>query len=182
MFAIRSTPRAAAIAAAAAASACLVLSGCGGGSLGTASAGSSSGSSSSGPASGGGSAGSGSSGTVAGFPAPKLTGHFCADFSNLGHSMPKIPAADRNKAFLLAHGGQFFKAAAGYFNGLAGEAPAQAAPELKIIASAYDALGAGTFSSGSVSQLQQQMTAITTHGKTGQAFIGLVTYITTHCH
>jgi len=26
------------------------------------------------------------------------------------------------------------------------------------------------------------MESITTSGKTGQAFIGLVTYLTTHCH
>ena len=182
MFAITSIPRVAAFAAAAAASACLVLSGCGGGSLGAASTGSSSGGSSSGGSSPGGSSSGGSTASVAGFPAPKLTGHFCADLSNLGHSMPKIPAADRNKAFFLAHGSQFFQAAAAYFNGLAGEAPAQAAPELKIIASAYGSLGSGSFSGSSVSQLEKQMTGITTHGKTGQAFIGLVTYITTHCH
>ena len=182
MFAIRSTTRAAGIAAAVAASACLVLGGCGGGSLGAAAAGAASTAASSGGGSAGGGSAGGSAAGVAGFPAPKLTGHFCADFSNLGHSMPKIPAADRNKAFFLAHGSQFFKAAAGYFNGLAGEAPAQAAPELKIIASGYDALGAGAFSADSVSQLEKQMTAITTHGKTGQAFISLVTYLTTHCH
>ncbi len=31
-------------------------------------------------------------------------------------------------------------------------------------------------------QLEQQMQGITTKGKTGQAFIGLVTYLATHCH
>jgi hypothetical protein len=183
MLAIRSTSRLAAIAAAA--GACLILAGCGGGSAGGAAAAgntSSAAASASSSSTGSGSAGSGSGSAVAGFPAPKLTGHFCTDFTNIGKSMPKIPAADRNMAFLQAHGSQFFKAAAAYFTGLANEAPPQAAGELKIIASAYDSLSSGSVTASSVAQLEKQMGAITTHGKTGQAFISLVSYLTTHCH
>jgi hypothetical protein len=174
MFAIRSTPRVAAIAAGAAASACLILSGCGGGSLGAA-AGSSAGSSSAGSSSAGGSG--------AALPSAKLTGHFCTDFTNISHNLPKVPAADKNNlAGLQAHGGQFFQKASAYFNGLAGEAPPQAAAELKIIAAAYGSLAHGALNASSVSQVEKQMAGITSKGKPGQAFIGLVTYITTHCH
>jgi hypothetical protein len=177
MFAIRSTPRVAAIAAAAAASGCLMLSGCGGGSGGG----------STGSAAGGSSAGSSptasSAASVPGLPSAKLTGHFCADFTNISRNLPKVPAEDRhNLSALQAHGGQFFKSAAAYFNGLAGEAPPQAAAELKIIASAYSSLGSGSISASSVGELEKQMEGITTKGKTGEAFIGLVTYIATHCH
>lgn len=178
MLAIRSTSRLAAIAAAA--GACLILAGCGGGSAGgTAAAGNTSSAAASASSS---STGSGSGSAVAGFPAPKLTGHFCTDFTNIGKNMPKIPAADRNMAFLQAHGSQFFKEAAAYFTGLANEAPPQASGELKIIASAYDSLASGSVTASSVAQLEKQMGAITTHGKTGQAFISLVSYLTTHCH
>lgn len=172
MFAIRSTPRLAAIAAA---GACLMLSGCGGGSTGGSTAGSSSGgtaaaSSSSGPA-------------LSGLPSAKLTGHFCKDFSNISHNLPKVSAADKNNlAALQANGGQFFTSAAAYFNGLAAEAPPQAAAQLKIIAAAYTSLASGSISASSVKQVEKQMESITTSGKTGQAFIGLVTYLTTHCH
>jgi len=170
MFAIRSTPRLAAIAAA---SACLVLSGCGGGSTGGSTTGSSS----------GGTAASSSAPAVAGLPSAKLTGNFCKDFSNISHNLPKVPAADKNNlAALQANGGQFFTSAAAYFNGLAAEAPPQAAAELKIIAGAYKSLASGSVSASSAKQVEKQMESITTSGKTGQAFIGLVTYLTTHCH
>lgn len=120
---------------------------------------------------------------LAGLPSAKLTGHFCTDFMNLSHNLPKVPDADKNNlAALQAHGGQLFQAAAAYFNGLAGEAPPQAAPELKIIASAYSSLASGAVSAASVRQLQQQMASITTQGKSGQSFLSLVTYLTMHCH
>jgi hypothetical protein len=171
MVAISFAPRVTAVAAAAAASAWLVLSGCGGSSGGS---GSSSGSS---PAA------SGSAPALAGLPSAKLTGHFCKDFQNLSSNLPKVPEADKNNlAALQTHGGQFFQAAAGYFNGLAGEAPPQAATELKIIAAAYSSLASGAVNAASVSQLKQQMSSITTQGKSGQAFLSLVTYLTTHCH
>jgi hypothetical protein len=173
MFAISFAPRVTAMAAAAAAGACLVLAGCGGSSGGT--------SAGSGSSSGGSPAASSSA--LAGLPSAKLTGHFCTDFMNLSHNLPKVPDADKNNlAALQAHGGQFFQAAAAYFNGLAGEAPPQAAAELKIIAAAYSSLASGAVSAASVRQLQQQMASITTQGKSGQAFLSLVTYLTTHCH
>jgi hypothetical protein len=177
MLAIRSTPRVSAIAAAAVAGACLLLSACGGGSAGGSTAGSSS-------SSGGGSTPAASSAaSVPGLPSAKLTGHFCKDFTNLSHNLPKVPNADKNNlSALQANGGGFFKSAAAYFNGLAGEAPPQAAAELKIIASAYSSVGSGSVSASSVDQLEKQMESITTKGKTGQAFIGLVTYLATHCH
>jgi hypothetical protein len=176
MFGIRSTPRIAAIAAAAAASGCLVLSGCGGGPAGGATG------SASGGASSGGSAPAAST-PAAALPSAKLTGHFCTDFTNLSHNLPKVPADDKHSlSALQANGGAFFKSAAAYFNGLAAEAPPQAAAELKIIASAYSSLGSGSVSASSVDQLEKQMEGITTKGKTGQAFIGLVTYLATHCH
>ncbi len=177
MFAIRSAPRVAAIAAAAA-SGCLMLSGCGGGSSGGAT----------GSAAGGSSASSSapiasSAASVPGLPSAKLTGNFCTDFTNISRNLPKVPAEDKhNLSALQAHGGQFFKSAAAYFNGLAGEAPPQAAAELKIIASAYSSLGSGSISASSVGELEKQMEGITTKGKSGEAFIGLVTYIATHCH
>ena len=177
MLAIRSHPRVSAIAAAAVAGACLLLSACGGGSAGGGTAGSSSSSG------GGGAATASSAASVPGLPSAKLTGHFCKDFTNLSHNMPKVPAADKNNlSALQANGGGFFKSAAAYFNGLAGEAPPQAAAELKIIASAYSSLANGSLTASSVSQLERQMQGITTKGKTGQAFIGLVTYLATHCH
>lgn len=174
MFAFRATPRLAAIAAAAAAGACLMLSGCGGGSAGGSTTGSSS---------GGTAAASSSAPAVAGLPSAKLTGNFCKDFTNISHNLPKVPAADKNNlAALQANGGQFFTSAAAYFNGLAAEAPPQASAELKIIASAYSSLASGSISASSVKQVEKQMESITTSGKTGQAFIGLVTYLTMHCH
>jgi len=177
MLAIRSHPRVSAIAAAAVAGACLLLSACGGGSAGGGTAGSSSSSG------GGGAATASSAASVPGLPSAKLTGHFCKDFTNLSHNLPKVPTADKNNlSALQANGGGFFKSAAAYFNGLAAEAPPQAAAELKIIAAAYSSLATGSLTASSVSQLEQQMQGITTKGKTGQAFIGLVTYLATHCH
>ena len=176
MLAIRSTPRVSAIAAVA--GACLLLSACGGGSAGGSTADSSS------PSGGGGSTPAASSAaSVPGLPSAKLTGHFCKDFTNLSHNLPKVPTADKNNlSALQANGGGFFKSAAAYFNGLAAEAPPQAAAELKIIAASYSSLANGSLTASSVSQLEQQMQGITTKGKTGQAFIGLVTYLATHCH
>ena len=176
MLAIGSTLRVSAIAAAAVAGACLLLSACGGGSAGGSTAGSSS-------SSGGGSTPAASSAaSVPGLPSAKLTGHFCKDFTNLSHNLPKVPTADKNNlSALQANGGGFFKSAAAYFNGLAAEAPPQAAAELKIIAAAYSSLANGSLTASSVSQLEQQMQGITTKGKTGQAFIGLVTYLATRC-
>jgi len=92
------------------------------------------------------------------------------------------PAHDLTLTARQAHGGQFFQAAAAYFNGLAGEAPPQAATELKVIAAAYSSLADGAVNAASASQLEQQMSSITTQGKSGQAVLGLVTYLTTHCH
>jgi hypothetical protein len=179
MLAIRSTPRVAAIVAAVA-GACLMLGGCGGGSAGgTAAAGSTSGAAA--PA--GGSSSASSAPSVPGFAAPKLTGNFCTDLNKMGSNLPKIPAKDKdNLAALEANGGQLFKEAAAYFTALANEAPAQAGPELKIIAAAYTSIANGGISGGSVSQLEKQMAGITTQGKTGQAFISLITYVSTHCH
>ena len=94
MFGIRSTPRIAAIAAAAAASGCLVLSGCGGGSAGGAT-----GSASGGSASGGSAP---AAGTPAALPSAKLTGHFCTDFTNLSHNLPKVPGVGDKTAESLA--------------------------------------------------------------------------------
>jgi hypothetical protein len=177
MLAIRSTPRVSAIAAAA--GACLLLSACGGGSAG----GSTVGSSSSSGGGGGSTPAASSAASVPGLPSAKLTGHFCKDFTNLSHNLPKVPTADKNNLSALhANGGGFFKSAAAYFNGLAAEAPPQAASELKIIAAAYSSLANGSLTASSVSQLEQQMQGITTQGKTGQAFVGLVTYLATHCH
>jgi hypothetical protein len=178
MLAIRSTPRVAAIVAAVA-GACLVLGGCGGGSAGgTAAAGSTS---SAAPA--GGSSPASSAPSVPGFALPKLTGNFCTDLTKMGSNLPKIPAKDKdNLAALEANGGQLFKEAAAYFTALANEAPAQAGPELKIIANAYTSIANGGISGGSVSQLEKQMQGIATQGKTGQAFISLITYVSTHCH
>jgi hypothetical protein len=182
MLAIRSTPRVAAIVAAVA-GACLMLGGCGGGSIGGSAA---AGSTSSAAASAGSSspAASSSAPAVAGFAAPKLTGHFCTDLNNMGKNMPKVPAGDKNDlAALEANGGQLFKEAAAYFTALANEAPPQAAPELKIIAAAYSSMASGGIgAAGSMAQLAKQMEGITTHGKSGQAFISLITYVSTHCH
>src|SRR6266436_3800835 len=104
MLAIGSTPRVSAIAAAAVAGACLLLSACGGGSAGGSTAGSSS-------SSGGGSTPAASSAaSVPGLPSAKLTGHFCKDFTNLSHNLPKVPTADKNNlSALQANGGGFFK-------------------------------------------------------------------------
>jgi hypothetical protein len=178
MLAIRSTPRVSAIVAAVA-GACLLLGGCGGGSLGAAAAGSSAGASAAGSTP----AASSSAPALSGLPTPKLTGHFCTDLNNMGKNMPKIPAGDKNDlAALEANGGQLFKEAAAYFNALANEAPPQAGPELKIIAAAYSSMAGGNITAGSVAQLEKQMASVTTHGKTGQAFLSLITYISTHCH
>lgn len=177
MLAIRSTPRVAAIVAAVA-GACLMLGGCGGSSAGGTAAGSTS---SAAPA--GGSSPASSAPSVPGFALPKLTGNFCTDLNKMGSNLPKIPAKDKdNLAGLEANGGQLFKEAAAYFTALANEAPAQAGPELKIIANAYTSIANGGISAGSVSQLEKQMQGITTQGKTGQAFISLITYVSTHCH
>jgi hypothetical protein len=180
MLAIRSTPRVAAIVAAVA-GACLLLGGCGGGSSGgTAAAGSSA--SASAPAASSAPASS-SAPALAGLPTPKLTGHFCTDLDNMGKNLPKVPAGDKNDlAALEANGGQLFKKASAYFTALANEAPPQAATELKLIASAYTSMASGGINASSLAQLEKQMGSVTTHGKSGQAFLGLVTYIETHCH
>ena len=177
MLAIRSIPRVAAIVAAVA-GACLMLGGCGGGSAGGTAAGSTS---SAAPA--GGSSPASSASSVPGFAMPRLTGNFCTDLTRMSSNLPKIPAKDKdNLGALEANGGQLFKAAAAYFTALANEAPAQAGPELKIIANAYTSIANGGISGGSVSQLEKQLQGITTQGKTGQAFISLITYISPDCH
>jgi hypothetical protein len=189
MLAIRSTTRVSAIIAAA--GACLMLAGCGGGSVPGASAAAPASSSAAvggsssaaAPASSSPAAGSSSAPAVAGYTAPKLTGHFCTDLDNMGNNLPKVPAADKESlAALEANGGQLFKEFAGYFTSLANEAPPQAAPELRIIAAAYASMGNGNLTASSVAQLTQQMEGITTHGQTGKAFLSLITYISTHCH
>jgi hypothetical protein len=188
MLAIRSTTRVSAIIAAA--GACLMLAGCGGGSVPGASAAapaSSSaavgGSSSAAAPASSSPAASSSVPAVAGYSAPKLTGHFCTDLDNMGNNLPKVPAADKESlAALEANGGQLFKEFAAYFTSLANEAPPQAAPELRIIAAAYASMGNGNLTASSVAQLTQQMEGITTHGQTGKAFLSLITYISTHCH
>jgi hypothetical protein len=181
MLAIRSTSRVSAIVAAAAGAA-LMLGGCGGGSSGTA-AGGSTPTPTSAPAGSSSPAASSSAPALAGFALPKLTGHFCTDLDNMGKNLPKVPAGDKNDlAALEANGGQLFKEADAYFTALANEAPPQAGPELKIIASAYGSMGNGDITAGSVAQLEKQMAGITSHGAAGKAFLSLITYVSTHCH
>src|ERR1022692_2972010 len=93
MLAIRSTPRVSAIVAAVA-GACLMLGGCGGGSIGGSAPPTGS---SAGPSAPAGSSSSPAPVSTASAAKGLLTGHFCTDFTHLGQTLGKLtPAQSKN--------------------------------------------------------------------------------------
>jgi hypothetical protein len=178
MLAIRSTPRVAAIVAAVAGS-CLMLGGCGGGSIGgSAATGSSAGTS--GPA-----ASSSSPAPVSTASAAKglLTGHFCTDFTHLGQTLGKLtPAQSKNLEQNRGEAVAFLTQAAADFNGLANEAPGKVGPFMHTLASEYQSLASAAGSGASLSQLKNEAKNVDTVGKSGAAFRQLIQYLVTACH
>ena len=178
MLAIRSTPRVAAIVAAVAGS-CLMLGGCGGGSIGgSAATGSSAGTS--GPA-----ASSSSPAPVSTASAAKglLTGHFCTDFTHLGQTLGKLtPAQYKNIEQNRPEAVAFLEQAAADFNGLANEAPGKVGPFMHTLASEYQSLASAAGSGASLSQLKNEAKNVDTVGKSGAAFRQLIQYLVTACH
>ena len=180
MLAIRSTPRVAAIVAAVA-GACLMLGGCGGGSIGGSSAAAGNSASASAPASGSSSAPAPASTATA--AKGLLTGHFCTDFTHLGTTLGKLtPAQQKNIGQNRTLAVAFLEQAAADFNGLAGEAPAKAKPFMQTLGSEYQALASAAGSGISLAQLKGQTKNLDTTGKTGAAFRQLVQYMITACH
>jgi len=180
MLAIRSTPRVAAIVAAVA-GACLMLGGCGGGSIGgSAATGSSAGASA--PAA--------SSSSSAPAPASTasaakglLTGHFCTDFTHLGTTLGKLTPAqsksiEQNRGEAVA----FLQQAAADFNGLANEAPGKVGPFMHTLAAEYQSLASDAGSGASLSQLKNEAKNVDSVGKSGAAFRQLIQYLVTACH
>jgi hypothetical protein len=178
MLAIRSTPRVAAIVAAVA-GACLMLGGCGGGSIG-------------GSAASGSSAGASASATSSSSPAPVstasaakglLTGHFCTDFTHLGTTLGKLtPAQSKNIEQNRPEAVAFLEQAAADFNGLANEAPGKVGPFMHTLAAEYQTLASAAGSGASLTQLKNEAKNVDTVGKSGTAFRQLVQYLVTACH
>jgi hypothetical protein len=181
MLAIRSTPRVSAIVAAVA-GACLMLGGCGGGSIG--------GSAATGSSGGTSSAGSGSSSSSS--PAPVstasaakglLTGHFCADFTHLGTTLGKLtPAQSKNIEQNRPEAVAFLAQAAADFNGLANEAPGKVGPFMHTLAAEYQSLASAAGSGASLTQLKNEAKNVDSVGKSGAAFRQLIQYLVTACH
>ena len=182
MLAIRSTPRVAAIVAAVA-GACLMLGGCGGGSIG--------GSAASGNSAGA-SASAGSSSSSSSSPAPVstasaakglLTGHFCTDFTHLGQTLGKLtPAQSKNIEQNRPEAVAFLEQAAADFNGLANEAPGKVGPFMHTLAAEYQTLASAAGSGASLSQLKNEAKNVDSVGKSGAAFRQLIQYLVTACH
>jgi hypothetical protein len=113
----------------------------------------------------------------------KLTGHFCTDVKNIGANIPIPSTTTGSLATLERHDGRYLGQVAGYYSRLAAEAPPRAGQEIRLIASAYQRL-AGSIASagtGSISQIEQQITSLTTSGAASNAFKQLVVYMTTKC-
>jgi len=160
------------------AGACLALAGCGGSSSSSGGSGTS--------ASGGVNipAGSNTSSPAAAPPGSSaLTGKFCTDFQKVGEQV-RLPAnATGNMNALKKYGVPDLNKVATYFDGLAAEAPAKPAQELRVIAADYKALAA-SISSGNTSSLSKvtsQMENLTTNGASGNAFRQLIAYMVTQC-
>ncbi len=190
--------RPAAAAAAVCAGVCLMLSGCGGGSItpsanGTSAAGSSSssapGSVSSSSASGGsGSSGSSSSSSSGGGSAPVttkgLTGNFCTDLNNIGQDLKGLPTPKDNGDLSAeeATARQDLAAVAGTFNGLATEAPPNVAAALHNLSSLYQKTADDMTGIGSLGQLSQDEKSLTADGTYLSSLQTLIGYAASHCH
>ena len=185
--------RPAAAAAAVCAGACLMLSGCGGGSIapsanGTSAASSSSsapGSGSSTSASAGSSSSSGSSGGASGPVTTKgLTGNFCTDFNNMGQTLKGLPTPKDNGDLSAeeAIARQDMTAVEGTFNGLATEAPPNVAAALHNLTAMYQKAADDMSGVGSLGQLTQDEKNLTTDGTYLSSIETLITYATTNCH
>jgi hypothetical protein len=164
---------------------CAALAGCG-------SSGGSSPSAASAPSSGGSSPSAGTASAHNG----KLTGNFCADFKNIGATMPIPAVASGSLAAMEQHDGRYLNQVADYYSRLAAEAPPQVGQEIQSIASAYqdlassivsengggrEARGRDKQSTHSLSQIEQRIGTLTSSGAAGQAFKKLVIYMTTKC-
>lgn len=151
---------------------CAALAGCG-------SSGGSSPSAASAPSSGGSSPSAGTASAHNG----KLTGNFCADFKNIGATMPIPAVASGSLAAMEQHDGRYLNQVADYYSRLAAEAPPQVGQEIQSIASAYQDLASSIVngSTHSLSQIEQRIGTLTSSGAAGQAFKKLVIYMTTKC-
>jgi hypothetical protein len=179
MLAIRSTPRVSAIVAAVA-GACLMLGGCGGGSIGGSAATTGSSAGASAPA---GSSSSPAPVSTASAAKGLLTGHFCTDFTHLGQTLGKLtPAQSKNLEQNRGEAVAFLTQAAADFNGLANEAPGKVGPFMHTLASEYQSLASAAGSGASLSQLKNEAKNVDTVGKSGAAFRQLIQYLVTACH
>ncbi len=168
----RSTARWAVQGAAALALSCAAVAGCstsGGSSPGAAGSAPAAASS---PSAGGASANTG-----------KLTGNFCTDLKNIGTNMPIPGSVSDSIATTEQHDGRYLKQVAAYYNKLAAEAPPQVGQDINRIASAYKQLASSVVKGGtlSLSQIEQQMSSLTSSGPSAKAFKQLVVYVTTKC-
>jgi hypothetical protein len=113
----------------------------------------------------------------------KLTGNFCTDLKNIGTNMPIPASVSGSLATMERHDGRYLNQVAGYYGKLAAEAPPQVGQEINRIASAYQQLASSVVKGGSqsLSQIEQQMTSLTSSGPAAKAFRQLVVYVTTKC-
>jgi hypothetical protein len=159
------------------AGACVTLAGCGGNPSGSSGSGTSVSGGVNIPASSTSPSASATSGSG------KLTGDFCNDFKNIGEHV-KVPAnVTGSLSELRQNGVPALNTVAAYFDALAGEAPAKAGQELRVIAADYRALAASITSgnTNSLSKVVSQMENLTTNGASGTAFRQLIAYMATKC-
>lgn len=113
----------------------------------------------------------------------KLTGNFCTDLKNIGTNMPIPASVSGSLATMERHDGRYLNQVSGYYSKLAAEAPPQVGQDINRIASAYQQLASSVVKGGSLSlsQIEQQMSSLTSSGPAAKAFKQLVVYVTTKC-
>jgi hypothetical protein len=113
----------------------------------------------------------------------KLTGNFCNDFRNIGTNF-QLPASAQGSVSAAQHQGvQYLNKLEAYFNGLAAEAPAKVAKDLRTIAADFQATASAITSKSlsSLTKIEQQVQNLTTNGASGTAFRNLIAYLVTKC-
>lgn len=113
----------------------------------------------------------------------KLTGNFCNDVKSTANDMQVPPNAVGNVSNLETNGVKYLATVQKQFSGLAGEAPAPVAKELRTIASEYQSIAAAISSKNlnSIQKVEKQMASLTSAGAVGKAFRSLISYMITKC-
>jgi hypothetical protein len=114
----------------------------------------------------------------------KLTGNFCNDFKNIGTNFQLPASAQSSTSAARRQGVRYLNKLNAYFTGLAKEAPAQVANDLRTIAADFGSTSSAISSKSlsSLPKIEQKLQNLTTNGATGTAFRNLIGYLVTKCH